>query len=112
MAYDEALADRVRDVLVGRDDLVERKMFGGLAFMVAGHMCCGILREELLVRLDPEQGERALEETHVRPMDFTGRPMTGFVLVHREGLEDARALGRWIDLALAYVGTLPPKRGS
>lgn len=72
MAYDERLADRVREVLGIRDAITERKMFGGLAFMVAGNMACGIIGEELMVRLSPPDADRAVSESGVRRMDFTG----------------------------------------
>ncbi len=108
MAYDEVLADRVRDLLVGTGDLTERKMFGGLAFMLGGHMVCGIVGDELMLRLGAEGAGRALERPHVRPMDFTGRPMAGMVFVAAAGLRGA-ALRRWVDRAAAFVRTLPPK---
>ena len=108
MAYDEKLADRVRDVFETEDGVTERKMFGGLAFMVNGHMACGIVGDELMLRLGADGAERALERPHVRPMDFTGKPMTGMVFVGAEGLRGA-ALQRWIGKAVGFVGTLPPK---
>ena len=74
MAFDESLADRIRDVLVARAGVSERKMFGGIAFMIAGNMACGVIGDDLMVRLGPD-AEKALEEPHTRPMDFTGRPM-------------------------------------
>jgi len=108
MAYDEKLADRVRDVLTTEDGVTERKMFGGLAFMVRGHMACGIVGEDLMLRLGADGAERALGRPHVRPMDFTGRPMTGMVFVGPEGLRGA-ALRPWVGKALGFVETLPPK---
>jgi len=108
MAYDEKLADRVRDVLTTEDGVTERKMFGGLAFMVCGHMACGIVGEDLMLRLGADGAERALGRPHVRPMDFTGRPMTGMVFVGPEGLRGA-ALRPWVGKALGFVETLPPK---
>jgi TfoX/Sxy family transcriptional regulator of competence genes len=108
MAYDERLADRVRDVLDTEDGVTERKMFGGLAFMVRGHMACGIVGDDLMLRLGAEPAQRALERPHVRPMDFTGKPMKGMVYVAPGGLEGA-ALRRWVKRALEFVGTLPPK---
>ena len=108
MAYDEALADRIRDAVEHRG-VSERKMFGGLAFMLEGHMFCGIVGDELMLRLGHEQAEAALSRPHVRPMDFTGRPMAGLVFVAREGLRGP-ALSRWLDTAAGFVGTLPPKR--
>jgi hypothetical protein len=109
MAYDEALAERVRTALAGEDGLTERKMFGGLAFMLHGNMACGIVKDELMLRLGPEGADRALDEPHVRQMDFTGRPMTGMVFVGAGGLDDA-GLTRWVGEATAYVRTLPPKK--
>ena len=109
MAYDEGLADRVREALAGVDGVTERKMFGGLAFMVHGHMACGIVRDDLMLRLGAERAEAALGRPHVRPMDFTGRPMGGMVLVGAGGLRGP-ALPQWVDQAVAHVVTLPPKR--
>lgn len=109
MAHDEELADRVRAVLAGEEDLSERKMFGGLAFMVNGNMACGIVKEELMLRLEAEGADAALERPHVRPMDFSGRPMTGMVYVERAGLGDDE-LRRWVARAAAFARGLPPKR--
>jgi TfoX/Sxy family transcriptional regulator of competence genes len=109
VAYDEKLAARVRRLLADRADVSERSMFGGLTFMVAGHMCCGVNKDELIVRLAPDEAERALKRPHARPMDFTGRPMTGFVTVRQDGLKGA-ALKRWVGLAVANAGSLQPKR--
>jgi TfoX/Sxy family transcriptional regulator of competence genes len=86
VAYDERLAARVRDLLAGDPGLSERKMFGGLAFMHDGNMCCGIVGDRLMLRLGAELAEQALKQTHVHPMDFTGRPMTGMVYVAPQGL--------------------------
>jgi TfoX/Sxy family transcriptional regulator of competence genes len=108
MAYDEKLADRVRDALADEADVTERKMFGGLAFMVGGHMACGIVSDELMLRLGAEGADEALDRPHTRPMDFTGRPMTGMVFVEPEGLRGA-ALGRWVGQAVAFCRSLPPK---
>jgi TfoX/Sxy family transcriptional regulator of competence genes len=106
MAYDEKLADRVRAVLSDRTDVTERRMFGGLTFMVAGHMCCGVNHNELIVRLDPDDVDAALTRPHARPMDFTGRPMRGFVTVGPEGLKGP-ALRRWVGTAVAHAATRP-----
>jgi len=108
MAYDESIADRVRDVLAPEPGLTERKMFGGLAFMLDGHMCCGIAGDDLMLRLGVDGADAALARPHVRPMDFTGRPMAGMVYVAREGLR-GKALRGWVGRASAYVRTLPPK---
>jgi len=108
MAFDEGLAERVRDVLRDSREIAERKMFGGLAFMVRGNMACGIVGDGLMLRLGADGAESALEHPHVRPMDFTGKPMTGMVFVGPGGLRGA-ALQRWVSRAVGFVGTLPPK---
>ena len=108
MAYDERLAERVRDILAGDPALSERKMFGGLAFMLDGNMCCGIVGNELMLRLGAEGAEKALERADVRPMDFTGRPMTGMVYVAPEGVR-GRSLRTWVERAAGFARTLPPK---
>jgi len=96
MAYDETLAARVRTLLSDRDDVAERPMFGGLTFMLGGHMCCGVNRDELIVRLDPAEEDAALERPHARPMDLTGRRMRGFCGRQPGGTEraGAQAMGR------------------
>ncbi len=108
MAYDERLADRVRDILAGHPGLGERKMFGGLAFMLDGNMCCGIVGDRLMLRLGADLAEQALERTHVHAMDFTGRPMSGMVYVAPEGVR-GRALRTWVEKAAGFARTLPPK---
>ena len=85
MAYDETLADRIRTALHGRDDVEERKMFGGITFMVAGRMACGVIHDDLMVKVGTEGHADALAEPHTRPMDFTGRPMRGMVYVDPVG---------------------------
>jgi hypothetical protein len=109
MAFDEGLAERVREELDSRSDVAERKMFGGLAFMVAGHMACGILGDRLMVRVGPDAYAAALREPHAREMDFTGRPMKGIVEVGPDGLASDQDLGAWVRRGLAFVSTLPPK---
>lgn len=108
MAYDENLADRVRAILASEPSLSERKMFGGLAFMVDGHMCCGIVGSDLMLRLGPKGTDAALARPHIRPMDFTGRSMTSMVLVEPAGLRGA-ALRRWVEKAATFARSLPPK---
>ena len=109
MAYDEQLAERVRLTLAGRDALSERKMFGGIAFMLAGNMFCGIVKEELMVRVGPERYDDALAQPHARPMDFTGRAMRGMVYVQPEGFRTDSGLKRWLELGLTFAASLPPK---
>jgi TfoX/Sxy family transcriptional regulator of competence genes len=108
MAYDQDLASRVRAVLPPAEAVSERQMFGGLAFMLSGHMFCGVVRDTLMVRLGPDGADRALDRPHVRPMDFTGRPMKGMVFVEPDGLHDA-ALREWVEAAAAFARALPPK---
>jgi TfoX/Sxy family transcriptional regulator of competence genes len=103
MAYDSALAERVTDSLVAHRVSFETKaMMGGLCFMVNGKMCLGVDKQRLMVRLDPAGMDEALARQGCKPMDFTGRPMKGFVFVHPEGHESESQLRYWIDLALAF----------
>jgi len=109
MAYDEDLADRARAVMPTDADVTERKMFGGLAFLLKGHMFAGIVGGELMVRIGDEAARRALELDHVREMDFTGRPMKNMIFVQPAGLRGP-ALERWITAAADYARTLAPKQ--
>ncbi len=109
MAYDEKLAARIRRTLQNRSDVIERKMFGGLAFLRNGRMCCGIVGNDLVVRVLPDETEAALHRPYVRPMDFTGRPMRGFVYVSQAGCGTTATLRYWIDHGLRFVGGLKPK---
>lgn len=110
MAYSETLADRIRDAFGTRRDVEERKMFGGIAFMVGGHMCVGIVGDTLMVRLAPDEAAALLSRPHVRPMDFTGRPMRGFLYVDAPGLKTAKQLAGWIERAVAFGATLPARK--
>jgi len=109
MAFDEKLAARVRRALGERTDFSERRMFGGLAFMVRGHMCCGLVKDDLMVRVGRDAFPEAVARPHARPMDFTGHPSAGMVYVAPPGLKTERALGAWIDRGLAYIRSLPPR---
>ena len=110
MAYDEALADRVREIVAPRPGVTERKMFGALAWMVGGNMACGVLGDELLVRLGREEAERAFAEPHARPFESAaGRRMTGFVVVAAAGIENDEALASWVDAGADHAASLPPK---
>ncbi len=109
MAYDENLADRVRALLEAEAGFSERKMFGGIAFMLDGHMCCGVVDSDLMLRLGPDGADAALEHPHVRPMDFTGRPMSSMVFVAPEGLQGV-SLRAWVEQAATFARSLPPKR--
>ncbi len=109
MAYDEALAERISSLLSGRRDIEEKKMFGGLAFLLSGNMCCGVAKERLMLRLGPEGAQAALDEEHAEPMDFTGRPMKSMIYVAAAGYESDEDLASWVDRAVAFAETLPPK---
>ena len=102
MAYSELLAERVREALGKRKDVAEKKMMGGLTFMVNGKMCAGVLKDDLMVRLDPDVYETALKKKGCRPMDFTGKPMKGFVFIDPKGTSNKKALSYWLDLALDF----------
>jgi TfoX/Sxy family transcriptional regulator of competence genes len=109
LAYDEELAARVRDVLALEPDVSERKMFGGVCFMLRGNMCCGVLKRDLIVKLGPDDNERALAAPHTRPFDFTGRPTKGMVYVAGEGTTDDADLRRWVEWGVGRARSLPPK---
>jgi len=109
MAYDEGLAERLRDALADRDDVAEKRMFGGIAFMVRGHMTVGVVKDDLCARVGPQAFDDALALPGARPMDFTGRPMKGWIFVAPEGVDDAEALDGWVARTLAFTTTLPAK---
>jgi TfoX/Sxy family transcriptional regulator of competence genes len=109
MAYDEALAERIRALLRNRRDVAERRMFGGVAFMIRGRMGCGIIGSTLMVRVDPDDADRLITTAHARPMDFTGRPMRGFLFVDPPGLATAAELRTWVRRAAAWADAQPPK---
>ena len=115
MAYDERLASRIRRALGDRQEFTERKMFGGLAFLCAGRMCCGIVGNELMVRVRMDEFDAALRKRHVRPMDFTGKPLRGFVYVSAQAFRTATALRRWLsygERAVKEKFAQPQKSGS
>ena len=108
MAYNAEIAGRVKKVLGGREGLTEMKMFGGIAFMLQGNMCCGVTNDDLMVRVGADGLQDALAQPHARPMDFTGRPMKGFVFVDAAALGD-RALRQWVQRGVAFAQSLPAK---
>jgi TfoX/Sxy family transcriptional regulator of competence genes len=110
MAFDEGLAQRVREMTADLVAMSERKMFGGLCFMVDGNMSFGIVGDELMVRVGPERFEDALAHEHAREMDFTGKPMKGMVYVAAAGLSEDEDLWAWLERGLNFAGSLPPKR--
>jgi len=108
MAYDEGLAERVRRALTD-GEVEEKKMFGGLCFLVGGNMALGIVGEDLMVRVGADAYQAALDEPHAREMDFTGKPMRGLVYVGRRGFATPEALGRWVERGLSFARSLPAK---
>ena len=109
MAYDEGLAQRIREVLGEQPGLVEKKMFGGAGFMVHGNMACGVHKDALIVRVGPENHEEAMARPHTRPFDITGRPMKGWVMVTSDGYESDEALEDWVQQGVDFALSLPPK---
>lgn len=109
MPYDHGLAARLDELLEGRAGIDRRRMFGGLALLCRGHMFVGITGESLMVRVGPERYGQALRKPHVRPMDFTGRPMKGYVYVDPPGYASDDELSGWLDAGLAFVASLPDK---
>jgi hypothetical protein len=110
MAYDEQMAERIRASLADRDDVDERKMMGGLVFMVGGHMACGARRDgSLLARVGPDEMDSALNEPGVEPMVMRDRVMTGYVFVDGSQVADDAALRGWVDRCVAFVQTLAPR---
>ena len=110
MAYDEGLAERLREVFRARRGVTEKRMFGGIAFMVNGYMTVGIVGDTLMARVGPEQYESALRMEHVREMDFTGKPMKGYVFVDPPGIDDDQDLADWVERCHRFVRSLPPKK--
>ena len=109
MAYDEKLSGRVRKALAGRPGVTEKRMFGGLPYMLGGNMCCGVHEDELIVRVGPEHHADALAQPGARPMDITGRPMKGWVFVGSAGWRTEKGLRRWVDQGAAFALSLPAK---
>ena len=102
MAYNEILADRIRELLVDHPEVEEKQMMGGVAFMVNNKMCVGVVKDEMMARIDPALYEEALEKPGCHPMDFTGKPMKGWVFISPEGIEKISDLKYWADLALSF----------
>ena len=109
MAYDEGLAQRVRELLGEQPELVEKKMFGGVGFMVHGNMACGVYKDALIVRVGPEKHGEALGRPHTKPFDITGRPMKGWGMVTPKGYEGDEALENWVRWGVDFALSLPAK---
>lgn len=111
MAYDEDVADRLRELLAGERDLTEKKMFGGLAFLLAGHMAVAASGQGgIMVRVDPAESDRLTRTTHARFMEMRGRPMQGWLRVESSDVRTKRQLAKWVTLGTKYTRSLPPKR--
>ena len=109
MAYDESLADRIRQLFTNSEYTDEKKMFGGLAFMLNGHMCCGVIKDKLMARVGLDQYESSLQKSHTHKMDFTGKPLKGFIYIDPEGVESEKELEVWVNICKDFVFSLPPK---
>ena len=109
MAYDEGLAQRVTELLEEMPGFNEKKMFGGVCYLLNGNMACGVLNDDIIVRVGPEQYEGSLKLPHTREFDFTGRPMKGWVMVSQEGQESDEDLAVWVRKGVNFALSLPPK---
>jgi TfoX/Sxy family transcriptional regulator of competence genes len=108
MAYDLKLAERIRSELDGMP-FVEKKMFGGVGFLLQGNMACGVNKDDLIVRVDPAKHASLLKKSHAKPFDLTGKPMKGWVVVEADGVKTSKQLGAWVREGVEYALTLPPK---
>jgi len=109
MAFSEALAERIRQALARRKNVEEKRMFGGICFLLNGNILVGVWKDSLIARLGPEQGDEALLEPHVKVFDITGKPMKNWILVEPEGVVEDEQLKDWIQRAVKFVGKLPGK---
>ena len=109
LPYDEGLAQRVREALQDHPSVSEKMMFGGLAFLISGNMCIGVVGDQLMARVGPDRYQEALGESHVREMDFTGRPMKGFVYISSEGLDSDEELEAWTQRGVDFAASLPAR---
>jgi len=109
MAYNEDLGERLREKLLSDKNIAEKRMFGGVSFLLNGKMTCGVLQDNLVVKVDPADSDAFLAEPHVRPMDFTGRPMKGFLYVAPDGYASDEMLDVWVERSLTYARTLKSK---
>ncbi len=111
MAYDEGLASRIEEILVDLSHVEQKRMFGGLAFMVRRHMCVGVMQDRLMARVGPQAYEACLQKKHASEMTFTGKPLKGMIFVDAAGLKTDAQLQGWIDTCLQFVASLPDKKG-
>lgn len=109
MAYDEGLAQIVREFLEEKPTYIEKKMFGGIGFLLQGNMACGILNDDLIVRVGPTNHEDALKLPHSREFDITGRPMKGWIMVSSDGFDSEEVILAWVNRGVDFALSLPPK---
>ncbi len=109
MSYDEGLAQRIRKLVADRSGLTEKKMFGGVSFLIQGNMACGVLKDEMIVRIDPEQHDAAVAKPHVRTFDYAGHPMQGWIFVGPAACASEVGLKEWVDTGIRYALSLSPK---
>ncbi len=109
MAFDEGLAQRIREEIGELPGMIEKKMFGGVGFILQGNMACGVHKDSMIVRLGLEDYDQALSKPHTRVFDMTGRAMRGWVLVDPPGFEDDEDLHKWIHAGVTFAASLPPK---
>ncbi len=110
MPYDEELAGRIRKSIARKGPIDEMKAFGGLSFMLDGKMCVGVQKNRLMVRIDPDKHDTLIKRQGAGPMDFTGRPMRGFLFIDAKGVPDAGSLNFWVNESVEYVRTVPAKK--
>ena len=109
MPYNDRLAERIHRILADKEGFTERRMFGGIAFMLNGNMCCGVINDYLILRLGSEEAQRALREPHAKEFDLTGRPTKGIILVTPSGYASEDSLRRWLRRAADFTSSLQPK---
>ena len=109
MPFDESLADRIRPMITRERGFSEKKMFGGIGFLLGGNMCVGVWKEFLIARVGPDDYEDCLAQRNVREFDITGRAMNGWVMVEPEGTDEDSELAKWVDRAITFVRGLPRK---
>jgi TfoX/Sxy family transcriptional regulator of competence genes len=110
LVYNEQLAEKIRRLVARRKGIVEKKMFGGLAFLLYGNMCFGVIKDYLMVRVGAQHHDKAAAMAHARPMDFTGRPMKGYIYVDSNGWAKDSTLKKWLEMGLVHASSLPRKR--
>jgi TfoX/Sxy family transcriptional regulator of competence genes len=109
MAFNEQLNERINLILGGKENITCKKMFGGIGYLLNGNMVCGVYKDDLILRMSPEDADKSLSQNHVTPFDITGRAMKGWIMVEPDGIPREDKLTNWINISLSYVKKLPPK---